>query len=205
MPESPARRLIAVYENEDHAHRVASVLVDAGLNPNQVREEDPADHVASVKGEMRSEMIHTVAGPGNVGPWTPEMTKGMLLGAVIGGAIGFVGGLPFAAFDMGLPVWLRIAIVTVVGISVGSTFGFVIGGGFAARRSDEPLAAESGAVIALPMTEHAVAALLRTDAIRIDLVEADGTPVRVIAERPPEPMHTVRDIGRHMANESRED
>jgi hypothetical protein len=55
------------------------------------------------------------------------------------------------------------------------------------------------------MTDHAIAALMRTDAVRIDLVGADGTPVRVIAERPPEPMQTVRDLGRNMANESRED
>ena len=203
MSETEDLRIVAVYEDEQHARRVASALIDAGFDPHEIRTEERDDQIASVKGEMRSEMLRSVAGPGN-GPWTNEMAKGMMLGAVLGGAIGFVLGLPFAAFDMGLEVWQRIAIVVIVGVSTGATFGFVIGGGFSARRGDEPLAAEAGAVLAMQWTEQAQATLLRTDAVRIDVVDPDGTPVRVVAERPAEPMSTVRDIGRHMANESRE-
>jgi hypothetical protein len=199
------RRLVAVYEDSDHARRAAAALVRAGFDPDNVQTDDPNDHIASVKGEMRSELIHTVAGPGNTGPWTREMAKGMMLGAVIGGAAGALLSLPFAAFDLGLNVWARLGLLVIVGVSVGTTFGFVIGGGFAARSPDEPLAAESGATVALVVTPHAQAALLRTDAVRIDLVEGDGTPVGVVAERPPEPMQTMRDIGRHMAAEPRED
>lgn len=204
MPEPEDLQLIAVYDDEDHAERIAAVLVEAGFDPRRVRTENPEDHIASVKGEMRSEMLRTVAGPGN-GPWPKEMAKGMMLGAIVGGAIGLVLGLPFAAFDLGLSVPARFALLAIVGISVGSTFGFVIGGGFGARRPNTPLAAESGAVVSLPMTDHAIAALMRTDAVRIDLVTHEGTPVRVIAERPSEALQTVRDLGRNMANESRED
>src|SRR4051812_39103471 len=96
-------RLVAVYDSEDQAREAVRALERSGVDVAQVRIADDRDHISAVEGEMRSESVNTVAGPGNVGPFTKEMTRGSLLGILVGAVVGFLAALPFAivgVFDM---------------------------------------------------------------------------------------------------------
>jgi hypothetical protein len=198
------RRLVAVYDTEDEARNAVRVLERSGVDVAQVRLADDRDHVSSIKGEMRSETVHAVAGPGNVGPLTKEMTGGSLLGLVLGGLVGFLLALPVAIVGIGgLSRVVGGAVVAGVGIVVGATAGSLIAGAFAAKRPEEPLAAERGTTLAVPLSEQVQQMLTTTNPRRVDLVEADGHPWSVVAERDDRTHHVVRDIARHMAAEDR--
>jgi hypothetical protein len=154
---------------------------------------------------MRQEIEHTVLGPGNVGPFTKEMTQGMSLGAVVGGVIGLVVALPFAALSFGgWPLWLRFLLVAIVGAAVGSTVGWIVGGGFGARRPDAPLAAQRGVTVTAPALDTVRTALIEAAPIRVDLVADDGRALAVVVTDESGPS-TPRRIGRHLADEERED
>jgi hypothetical protein len=199
-----ALRFIAVYESEAAARRAADAAERAGADRRDVRVGEPLDRVVSVEGEMREEMDRSIAGPGNVGPFTPRMAKGMSLGIIVGGAIGLVVALPFAAIDFGdWPVWLRLVVVAAVGALVGATVGWIVGGGFGAERPDDALAAERGVPLSAPATREIEAALTRTNPLRIDLVDANGTPVRPVDSQDDE--HITRRLGRNLADEDRRD
>jgi outer membrane lipoprotein SlyB len=195
-------RLVGVYPNRQAAERAAVAARRAGADPADIRIGDALDRVVSVEGEMRQEMDHTLAGPGNVGPFTKEMTKGMTLGVVVGAVIGAILALPFAAIGFGdFALWGRLLLVAVVGAIVGSTVGWVVGGGFAARREDEPLAAEAGVTLSVPGLAAVEEALKDTDPLRLDVISEDGVPVRVVQSAPDESV--LRTIGRHAAREDR--
>lgn len=197
-------RLVAVYDTEDDARAAVRALEQSGVDTHQVRVADDRDHVSAVEGEMRSETVNTVAGPGNVGPFTKEMTQGSILGILLGGAIGFLLALPVALIGVAdLAFWTGAVLVETVGIILGATVGWIIAGSFAAKRSDEPLAAEHGTTVAVPLSKEAEETLKATNPRRIDIVEADGHPVDVVAERDEGGQHVVRDIARHMRSEER--
>jgi len=198
------RRLVAVYDTEDEARRAVRALELSGVDVAQVRLGDDRDHVSSIQGEMRSETVPSFAGPGNVGPLTNEMTRGSLLGLAVGGLVGFLLALPVAIIGVGdLSLFVGAVLVEVVGIVAGATAGWIIAGSFAAKRPDEPLAAERGTTLAVPLSEHARETLTTTKPRRVDLVEPDGHPVNVVAEGDHGEHHLVREIGRHMAGEDR--
>jgi hypothetical protein len=195
-------RLVAVYESGRSAHVAAVAVRAVSAPPDDVHIGEPLDRVVSVQGEMREEMDRTIAAPGNIGPFTPKMAKGMTVGAVIGALFGLVLALPLAIIDFGgWPVWLRLIVVAIVGVAAGSTAGWIIGGGFAAERSDEPLAAEHGVTVSAPATPEVEAALLQTHPMRVDLVTDDGAPVRPVYSDPDESI--ARRLGRNMAEEDR--
>ena len=155
-------RLIAVYDSERTARVAAAAARKAGAPPDDIRVGGTGDEVASVKGEMRQEMDRTIAGPGNVGPFTPKMAKGMAVGAAIGALIGLVISLPLATIDLGgWPAWLRLIVVAVAGATAGATVGWVVGGGFGAERPDDPLAAEHGIALSAPASPAVADALRR--------------------------------------------
>lgn len=203
MANEPTR-LVAVYDGENEARRAVHALEEAGLAA-RVRVADPADLVASLNGEMRAETARSYAGPGNVGPFTKEMAQGSLLGVIVGGAAGVLLALPFAAIPFGgMALWTRLLTVAVVGAVIGATIGWIVIGAFAARRPEEPLAAEAGVTVSVPTTVAARDALVATDARRIDVVRPDGSAVSTVAERSVGARHVVHDVSRHMRNESRE-
>jgi hypothetical protein len=194
-------RLIAVYDSETDARSAVRTLEHSGIAVAQVRIGDDRDRLSSVKGEMRGEVARTVAGPGNVGPFTKEMSRGSLIGLVIGGMIGAVLGLPLAFVGLGeLSTAASASLAIGAGIVVGATAGWVFFGAFAAKRPDEPLAAETGTTVALPLSDQAKDVLVATNARRIDVVDPGGRPVTSVAERE-EPI--ARDIARHMRTEER--
>jgi len=203
-------RIIAVYPSSDVARAAAREAVDAGARPEQVRVAEPLDRVVSVQAEMHDEMQKTIMGPGNVGPFTKEMTKGMTLGVAISGVIGALMALPFATIGFGgWPLWLRALVLICVGAIIGATVGWVIGGGFGARRPDAPLAAEEGVTVTAPALESVQAALLAASPIRLDVVVSDaaGTmqTVRTVTSDEQSRPSTPREIGRLIRNEARED
>lgn len=199
-------RLVGVYESEGDARAAAAVARRVGAPEVSIRIERAVDRLASVQGEMREEMDHTVAGPGNVGPFTKEMGRGMVLGIVVGGVLGALVALPFAALEFGgFAWWARVLTVVVAGVLVGATAGWVIGGGFGARRPEEALAAERGVTLAVPALPGMEEALAGTEPIRLDVVQPDGRPVRTVtteADRDPE--RVVDTIARHARDEPRQ-
>lgn len=198
------RRLVAVYDSENQARDAVRALERSGIDIAQVRLADERDHLSAVEGEMRSETVHAVAGPGNVGPFTKEMAGGSLLGILIGGIVGFLLALPVAILGVvDQSVMVGGVLVEVVGIVVGGTAGWIIAAAFAARRPDEPLAAEQGTTVAVPLSQQAEQTIAATNARRVDLVDPDGHPVSVVSEREDGEHHLVRDIGRHMRDEER--
>jgi hypothetical protein len=205
MAESDGRRLVAVYETREAALAAAEAARNAGVPADEVRVDEELDRLASIKGEMRQEVEHTVLGPGNIGPFTKEMTQGMTLGAVVGGAIGLVVAAPFAAFSFGgWPLWLRLVIVVVVGAVVGSTVGWIVGGGFGARRPDAPLAAQRGVIVTAPALDAVQTVLIAAAPIRLDLAADDGHALGVVMTDE-SGASTPRRIGRHLADEKHED
>src|SRR5438270_5459580 len=129
------KRLVAVYDTEDEARNAVRALEHSGVDVAQVRLADERDHVSSIRGEMRSETVRSVAGPGNVGPFTKEMTRGSLLGIAVGGAVGFLLALPVAILGVvDQSLFVGGVLVEVVGSVVGATAGWIIAGAFAAKR-----------------------------------------------------------------------
>lgn len=198
-----SERLVAVYPSSERARAAARAAIAVeGVAPPEIRVGDRMDRLAAVEGEMHEEMAHTLAGPGNVGPFTKEMTKGMLLGVVVGGAIGTLFALPFAAIGFGgWDVWLRLLVVAIAGALVGMTAGWVIGGAFAAKRPEEPLAAEEGTTVTAPARVDVEKALRAAGPVRIDLVDAEGHPLRTLPTDEPDHPGIVEEIGRHMREE----
>ncbi len=197
-------RLIAVYDTDDEARNAVHALERSGVDAVNVRIADARDHLSAVEGEMRSETTSAVAGSAIVGPLTREMARGGLLGIVVGALVGLLVALPLAFIEIGgLARWVSALLVLGIGAIVGATAGWVVAGSFAAKRPDEPLAAERGTTVAVPLSDVAQQALVSTNARRIDIVEADGHPVSIVAERAPAHDRTMREIARHMRTEGR--
>lgn len=194
MRENPEPQLVAVFESRGQAVRASAAAREAGAR--DVRVGDPADERLALQAEMRGEMEHTVVGPGNVGPFTREMSKGIGAGVAVATVVGALIALPFAALQtFGLPLLMRLLIAAVVGGFAGATVGFMLGGGFSPRNPEAPLAAEEGTVVVVDADggrqSSIEAALRRVDGlIRLDVAVA-GQPVATQEEQPD---HAVTDV-----------
>lgn len=171
----------------DSATAQAAADAAARISGRPPRLGDQLDDVDSAKAEMREELENTVAGPGNIGPFTKEMTKGLAVGAAAGVILGIIVTLPvgFIGWGSGLGLLPRLLIAVVVGGTAGATAGFVAGGGFGAKGPAEPLAAERGATVAMKVTSPEEATLVAEamqahDPIRVDLTTAAGEPVNTV-------------------------
>ena len=204
MTSSRQSEFLAVYGSDADARAAVRALESAGIDVRGARVDEERDHITATRSQMRGEVASAVAGPGNVGPFTKEMFEGSLVFLVLGALIGALIALPFAAIPFGdLGVWSRVLIVSLVGVVVGGTAGWVIGGGFGAKRPEEPLDAESGVTIAIPATDEARTVLVATQPRRLDLISPEGNPVsRVEGERVPL-KDLMRHIGRNMGSEDR--
>src|SRR4051812_38978594 len=181
MADDRPYRLVAVYESEESAREAAAAARRAGAAPSEVRVDEPLDRVVAMKGEMREELDHTMAGPG-VAPHTKETAHGMFALGALGAIIGAVVALPFAAIGFGgWPFWERVLVVVIVGAIFGGTIGCVIGGGFGARRPQESLAAERGITVATPAREDFRRALIEASPVRLDIVDPAGHAFETLA------------------------
>ncbi|MEA3077549.1 MAG: hypothetical protein QOF60_2457 [Actinomycetota bacterium] len=183
MPDT-VNEVVAVFRTEQDAEEAArDVRSVLGRGP---RVGGRTAEVESLKAEMREELEHTVVGPGSIGPFTKEMTKGLLVGVTLGVIVGFVvsvplGLVPFPSVGLGT----RLVIAGVVGAFAGATIGFVDGGGLAAKGPLEPLAAERGTPVVVDVRtpdeiRRATDAFRRHGPIRVDLTTADGRPITTL-------------------------
>jgi hypothetical protein len=205
MEEIPGARFVAVYDTARSAREAADAAARAGASMDDVRIDEPLDHVASVRGEMLAEVDNAFAAPG-VAPHTEETTKGILLLATIGAIVGAVVAAPFAL--IGFNDWslgIRLLLLVIVGASFGGTIGWVVGGGFGARRPGETLAAERGVTVTAPALEAVKNALVDAAPIRIDLVDATGRPMTAVTtEADRDSLGVAHDLGKHMGGEERD-
>ena len=183
--------VIGVFSSPASAQAAADAIAELTSTERPPRVGAAGDEVASLKAEMREEMQHTTAGPGNVGPFTKEMTKGLSVGTAVGAIVGAVLTLPLAFVNWGglagwgdLDLALRLVIAAAVGAAAGATVGFMAGG-FAAKGPGIPLAAERGTTVVIDVRtpeeiERVTEAMRRHDPIRIDLATADGDAVSTL-------------------------
>lgn len=171
-----ARRLVAVFDKEADARAAAAALRDAGID---VDHDTASDELAAIRGEMSEEMQHTIVGPGNIGPFTKEMTRGILVGVVIATVVGALIGSAFGLIG------------ALVGAAGGAVIGFLVGGAFRWQASvggdavTKRLAAERGATVGVwansdPEVERAAELLTDFDPIRLDRVTPEGHPLRTV-------------------------
>jgi hypothetical protein len=186
MEQAARRDVIGVFENDATAQRAADV---AGriVGQQQVRVGERPDERAALRSEMQEEMAHTIAGPGNVGPFTKEMTKGLALGTAALTALGVLVALPFGFIDFGPPVWQRFVIAAFVGGVAGATLGFTVGGGWGAKGPAEPLGAERGVVVAASVAageeaDRVASALAALHPIRLDVLDEAGRRIETVTE-----------------------
>ena len=178
------QNLIGVFRDERAAREAADAAAEAGVDRSRIRIGERGDQVASLRGEMSEEMGNTVAGPGNVGPFTKEASKGIAVTTPVATVAGAVLALPLALLpipfgDLGLGV--RLLIAAAVGAAAGATLGLVLGGGLAAKGPGEELAGERGVTLGISFddTEEAdrvARALSQRDPIRLDVMRDDGKP-----------------------------
>ena len=180
--------IVAAFEDDDAAERAAEAVKQAGIDGARVRVGTERDERAELQAEMREELENSVMGPGNFGPFTKEMQKGMVIGMGIAIPAGIVLGLIVAA----LPIWgtaprvdlaMRLLIGAAIGAAAGTTMGFVLGGGWKPAFTDEsePVS-EHGKTVAVTIVdlaeaERAAETLRRHGAARVDHVGPDGQPI----------------------------
>jgi len=193
------KRVVGVYEDDAAAQRAIEAAERAGAS--SVVRGGRADHVASLQDEMREEMEHTFVGPGNVGPFTKEMSKGASRWTPVW-TVGFmvlavpVALIPFGGFSF----LTRLAIVEAVALAGGATVGFMWGlivgdgkkgvDGIDLRERD--LAAERGIVVGATVDEReadrVADAMAALQPIRLDISGMEGQPLSTIAtEEDPRP------------------
>lgn len=128
-------------------------------HPRRYADSDaPTDDPGVLRHETLREIDGVVAGPG-VPAMTEPMWKGLIIGSVIGGAIGAVLLAPLAIFvDMGgLALWARLLIVGGIGAVGGGAAGAHYWGGRLPELSGESLDADNtpsaGSSLADPGTD----------------------------------------------------
>src|ERR671918_2970285 len=157
----PAREhnVEAAFDTEEGARAAADAL--RREFPGEVTRDATIDRRAALRAEMRDEVEAAVVGPGNIGPFTKSMSRGIALwvpvATVIGAAIGV--GLAMLPWAAGISTVARVVAGLAIGAVAGATAGFVIGGGFRPRREEEgaELAGERGWVVGLHTDDLRVA------------------------------------------------
>lgn len=173
------RRLVAVFPDRQIAERAVQDAVGAGARREDIRIDEELDERASMRGEMRQELESAFISPQAVVALPKEAAKGtgamvLLYGLACGLAMMVLA--PFVLSDMGLGA--RLAILGGIGFVAGATIGIVVGPGFSAKGPNEPIAAERGVTVSLPLTDEGLAEIFRNaGAIRVDEVTDQGEPI----------------------------
>ncbi|MGH9011444.1 MAG: hypothetical protein ACRDYF_16600 [Acidimicrobiia bacterium] len=188
--------VVAAFASRQQAESAARRLTSAGLPMASVEVGARPDAGGPVEtAELRAEMQEELGATWAVA--TGRQTQGALLGMVTFAGAGLVVGLLAGLVaNLGLGLDMSIAgtmtIGAMVGLLGGATVGFVAGGGVAPRVDvagqkgafDDPAPlAERDVLLAIHVAEaetaERAARILRDDlhADRVDLVDADGTPL----------------------------
>jgi hypothetical protein len=175
--------ILGVYPDQATADAVVGRLREvAPAGDVQVRVGGAAASVASMKAEMREEADNTIVGPGNFGPFTEEMTKGVVVWVTVGALLGGLLVLPLGFVEiLDLSLATRLVIAALVGVATGATAGFVAGGGLAAGGGHDQLAAERGVAVAVDVpasiASEVVGMMRAAQPLRLDLGSLEGAPV----------------------------
>lgn len=181
-PGKSPGQVLGVFRDARTARAAADAAAGVAGRPSRTGQ----DEVASLQAEMREELDNSIVGAGNVGPFTKEMTKGLVIGTLLGVVVGFVVTVPLGLVPLGsIGLFPRLLIAAVVGGFAGATMGFVTGGGFGAKGPAQPMAAERGTTVSVPVASAEEAtkvaeAMRGHDPIRIDLTTAEGEPIGVV-------------------------
>ena len=192
MQEQPTfeNRVVGVFRDRTAAERAAQAAGRAaGLGGDQIQIEAESDERFALRGEMREEVDQTVAGPGPVGPYTKEMTKGLVKANFIWVPVGVALGLLVAFIPIGnTSLGFRLVLWGVVGGVAAAVAALSISGGLTAKGPLEPMATERGVTVGIatrsPEEARAVAdALAKHDPIRVDTGVAER-PTGMVAREP---------------------
>jgi hypothetical protein len=183
-------RVVGVFEDRGTAERAARAAQRAAsLSEGQVQIDAEADERFALRGEMREEVDHTVAGPGPVGPYTKEMTKGLVRSHILWVPIGVVVGVALAFIPIGgTSLGFRLVLWAVVGAIAAVVAALAIGGGLSAKGPREPMAAERGVTVGImangaEQARSAAEALSQHDPIRVDAGIAER-PTGMVTREP---------------------
>lgn len=172
--------LSATFPSRSEADRALRRLRGEGVDVSV----SGADEAAALRSEMRDEVEATVIGPGNVGPFTKGMSRGLArwvpVATAVGAALGLLIGLLPWPFHRGL----TITVAVICGAVAGATTGFVAGGSVRPRTEGEgrQFAAERGVTIGVHTDdedafERARNILTQLGAERVDRVTPEGMPM----------------------------
>jgi hypothetical protein len=183
-------RVVGVFEDRGTAERAARAAQRAaGLSEGQVHIDAEPDERFALRGEMREEVDHTVAGPGPVGPYTKEMTKGLVRSHILWVPIGVVVGVALAFIPIGeTSLGFRLVLWAIVGAIAAAVAALAIGGGLSAKGPREPMAAERGVTVGImangaEQARSAAEALSQHDPIRVDTGIAER-PTGMVTREP---------------------
>lgn len=184
------KRVVGVYRDDAAASQAIGLAEEAGAR-NVVRG-GRADYIASLQDEQREEMEHTFVGPGNVGPFTKEMSKGIAAWTPALTLGLMVVAVPIAFIPFGrLGFLTRLTIVEAAALVTGATIGFMAGmmlgrgpGEHGIDRREAPLAAEEGVVVGATVDESQVErvadAMASADPVRLDVSGMHGEPLSTL-------------------------
>ncbi|HEX2088303.1 MAG TPA: hypothetical protein VHI54_00005 [Actinomycetota bacterium] len=183
-------RVVGVFRDRGTAERAARAAQRAaGLSDKEVQIDAEPDERFALRGEMREEVDHTVAGPGPVGPYTKEMTKGLVRSHILWVPIGIVVALPLAFIPIGdTSLGFRLVLWGIVGAIAAAVAALAIGGGLSAKGPSEPMAAERGVTVGITVNSveqarSAAGALSQHDPIRVDTGVAER-PTGMVTREP---------------------
>ena len=200
---STVNEIVGVYADPAMAESVARRVRDLGIPVSAVRVGGAGARVESMKAEMREEVDNAFIGPGNVGPFTKEMSKGVVRQTFVWTIALAIVGCLLALFDWpgsDLDFGTRLIIAALVGAATGATIGFVWGGARGAMRepSGHNLAAERGVPVAVAAPGAKAAEVVRimreAQPIRLDLGSLEGEPIATIETDEVRSMATDRDL-----------
>ena len=203
-PDTPYNA-VAAFTSEAAAGAAVDVLTARGVPADAVRLEPPgngADTTAELRAEMQDELQHSWGAPAFF--MTEQQVKGAFAGTALFTAAGVIAGLVVGlawAFlvDAEITRLGRVAITVVVCAVAFATVGFIAGGSLKPRwdasgdreRSldDRRAVAERDVLVAVhspsrETVERSAELLRELGAERVDLVDAEGTPLPPQYEHP---------------------
>lgn len=142
------RDLLVVLPSREEAEAAAQMLLRAGIAPDDVRVDAEPDRIASLRAEMHEELSEAFVVPNAAVAYTKESARGLVLGNVLGIALGMAAAVPLALIPIGDTSYLlRLLIFALVGAAFGGTVGLVAGPAITSIRPDMPPAIERGTLL----------------------------------------------------------
>jgi hypothetical protein len=196
------RDLLVVLPTREDAEEAARRLLDAGIAADDVLVGRETDRMASLRAEMHGELSDAWIVPNAGVAYTKEAGRGLVLGSVVGVAVGVVAAFALALIPIGDTTYgARLVVFLLVGIAFGFTIGLVAGPSLGSVRPGQAPAVERGTLLRV---RHDSAALRRLLAelhpIRMDEIRrVDDLPLAAVAtEEGPQVEQTAQDVGRNL-------